>query len=88
MSRKNPEAARALQQITETGFAIDDALLYLDTHPCDEGALAQYQILRRSYQQQVEHYTRNFGPLTKLDVISDNFFTWVSDPWPWEGGDC
>ncbi len=88
MSKRNSEAMKTMQQITETGFAIDEALLYLDTHPCDEAALEQYQMLRCSYKKLADYYTQNFGPLTKTDVVSDNYFTWVSDPWPWEGGDC
>ena len=37
-----------LKIIYETGFAIDDTVLYLDTHPDCEEALAYYHKMKKS----------------------------------------
>lgn len=70
--------------ITETGFALDDVILYLDTHPDDEQALEYYETYRKLYQQAVNEYTRLYGPLNADDVNSCNYWAWVTGPWPWE----
>ena len=31
-----------LNRVQQAGFAVDEAVLYLDTHPCDSNALAFY----------------------------------------------
>ncbi len=36
------DKAQMLRYIQELGFAIDDVVLYLDTHPTDEEALKYY----------------------------------------------
>ena len=42
---KNDMYARKelLQKINEVSFAVNDITLYLDTHPCDEKALAYHE---------------------------------------------
>lgn len=83
MNQANQQAL--LRYIHEVSFAIDDVVLYLDTHPCDQEALnyfREYQTLRT---QAVEEYTRCYGPLTRDHVDIKNQWAWVSDPWPWEG---
>ena len=37
------DKAQMLRYIQELGFAIDDVVLYLDTHPTDEDALRYYE---------------------------------------------
>lgn len=76
-----------LNFIYEVGFAIDDVILYLDTHPCDQEALRYYCQYKELKQQAVEEYTRFFGPLTVDNVDSNNKWAWIREPWPWEG-DC
>lgn len=76
-----------LKFIYEVGFAIDDVILYLDTHPCDTEALNYYCQYKELKQQAVEEYTRYFGPLTVDNVESNNKWAWIREPWPWEG-DC
>ena len=34
-----------LMRVYETGFALDDILLYLDTHPSDQEAMNYYHML-------------------------------------------
>ncbi|MEE0568070.1 spore coat protein CotJB [Clostridium sp.] len=39
----NNDQNKLLRFIYEVGFAIDDVVLYLDTHPCDKQALEYYE---------------------------------------------
>ena len=42
------EQHQLLMYIDQISFALDDTVLFLDTHPCDTEALAYYQELKRS----------------------------------------
>lgn len=84
----NNEQRRLMQQIYEAGFAIDEVVLYLDTHPCDEEALAYYEAYRKLYAKLVKEYTTHFGPLKAEEVSVCNQWTWVKTPWPWEMEGC
>lgn len=84
----NAEQRRLMQQIYEAGFAIDDVLLYLDTHPCDEEALAYYESFRKLYAKLVKDYSIHFGPLNVNQVDVANQWTWAKTPWPWEMEGC
>lgn len=83
MNQSNQQAL--LKYIYEVGFAIDDVVLFLDTHPCDPEALKYYCSYRQMKQQAVEEYTKYYGPLTNDNVDVTNKWTWIRDPWPWEG---
>ncbi len=84
----NMEQRRLMQQIYEAGFVIDDVLLYLDTHPCDEEALAYYESFRKLYAKLLKDYTIHFGPLRVDQVDVSNQWAWVKTPWPWEMEGC
>ncbi|MEG1742367.1 MAG: spore coat protein CotJB [Acetivibrio sp.] len=70
--------------ITEVSFAVDDVVLYLDTHPEDKQAMEYYDTYRKLRKQALSEYTRLYGPLSDEDVNGGNCWTWVKDPWPWE----
>ena len=78
------ERQKLFQFITEAGFAIDDIVLYLDTHPEDKQALEYYDTYKKLYRQAVTEYTKLYGPLTNENVNSCNRWAWVNEPWPWE----
>lgn len=75
-----------LHQVDMAGFMLDDAILYLDTHPCDAEALEYYRVAKEKYDGAVREYTTQVGPLFMFDVPCGDTFTWVDEPWPWEGG--
>lgn len=75
-----------MKQVYETGFALDDIILYLDTHPCDTGALNYYQQAASSYNNAVAAYEAQCGPLTINRERDRNYWNWLDNPWPWEGG--
>lgn len=78
---------KLLKYITAVSFAIDDVVLYLDTHPCDKAALDYYENYRDLRKKAVKQFTEEFGPLTDENVdVSCNTWTWIDHPWPWERG--
>jgi spore coat protein JB len=77
---------KMMQFVRETGFAVLDSALYLDTHPCDENAMDYFSKYQRMHKDAVHDYEKNFGPLTLAGVDTDNGYQWTQEPWPWEGG--
>ncbi len=86
MNAKTPSRAQLMQWINETSFAVDDLLLYLDSHPDDEQALDCYREYVRMRKDAVNEYARCYAPLTidTADEQKDCSWQWVSQPWPWE----
>ena len=72
--------------IDEVSFAIDDLVLFLDTHPCDEEALACYKEYRKMRKEAMEVYAKKYGPLQKDMVMDKEIWTWALQPGPWKGG--
>ena len=59
--------------INEVSFALDDLLLYLDTHPYDCKALQYAEQFTRQRNAAVAVYSRRFEPLTidSMEVSQD-----------------
>ena len=79
-----------MDQIYLYSFAVDDAKLFLDTHPEDEDALAYFYECSRMRNQVLKEYAKNFGPLT-IDTVTDSCsdnWDWIDSPWPWQEGGC
>ena len=74
-----------LMQIYKAGFAMDDVVLYLDTHPCDQDALNYYYYVVNMLNQAKQTYEQYCGPLMADEVMDEKYWTWVCNPWPWEG---
>ena len=53
-------------------FALKDLNLYLDVYPKDESIINEYQ--------------NNYGPLNTNEVNSEDIWTWINNPWPWDKG--
>ena len=79
-----------LQYITEISFAAYDTLLFLDTHPNDQQALAYYREVSQKRKEAMAEFDRQYGPLTAdcESAASGDSWTWINRPWPWEGGAC
>lgn len=81
------EKTKALMHIQTIGFAIDEAVLFLDTHPDNTEALEYYHNAVAQYNKATSEYISKFGPLTSNQVISNTKWTWVEGCMPWEE-DC
>ncbi len=71
--------------ITEASFALDDVKLFLDTHPYDKEAMEYYQNYRLIRKEAMNEYRDCYGPISAYDVAEADMWTWINDPWPWEG---
>ena len=78
------ERSCILNRVQQAGFAVDEVVLYLDTHPCDPSALAYYEKMNALRRRAMDDYNARFGPLSATDVNVANGWTWVDNPWPWE----
>ncbi|MCL2087891.1 MAG: spore coat protein CotJB [Oscillospiraceae bacterium] len=66
-------------------FAMNDAALFLDTHPYDIKALEYFKKYQKITADATAEYTAKFGPIT-MDALpqSAKSWTWIDGPWPWE----
>ena len=55
--------AQLLQKINEVSFAVNDILLYLDTHPCCEKGMALYREYAAERKKLMKEYAQCYGPL-------------------------
>ncbi len=84
MTSDQKKKEELLNQIDQYGFAMDDILLYLDTHQDDRYAVEYFRCVQKAYKDAVKEYESMFGPLT-YDQESEDVWNWISGPWPWEG---
>ena len=89
-SRPDPHETMSQHQllchISEVSFAVDDILLYLDTHVNDEAARAYANEMIQMRNAASAVYARRFGPLT-IDAAAERpckNWEWATQPWPWE----
>ena len=82
----NNSQAQLLHKINEVSFAVDDILLYLDTHPCCEEAFAYYQENAAERRRLMKEYAKRYGPLTIDDALEsgESIWKWAEQPFPWE----
>ncbi len=73
-----------LKQISSYAFAIYELKLFLDTHPADQKVLSKLSQLEAKLKPLREEYVKDYGPLMSKDSKED-YWSWVNDPWPWEG---
>lgn len=73
-----------LKKISTYAFAIYEYRLYLDTHPDCAVTIAKIAESEEKLRPLVKEYESKYGPLR---MMNDNpkKWTWVNDPWPWEG---
>ena len=82
----NMTQEQLMNQLQSYAFAINDLILYLDTHPNDEKALSLHNEYANEYRKMYDEYERRFGPLSIYCPF--NSFRWIASPWPWEGGNA
>ena len=67
-------------------FAAHDLSLYLDTHPDDKEAFQIYRELLELAKVGKKRYEERYGAVCKSDLLHSDSYTWLNDPWPWDGG--
>ena len=81
----NETARKLMKRIDDASFAMDDVILYLDTHPDDRNALNYYRYVVALRKEAVKAYEAAFGPLTIEDADDACTWSWLTERWPWEG---
>ncbi len=81
--RPAPKAV-LLKALNEYSFAMDEAALFLDTHPDNQEALSYFKNAVNMRRTAMNAYEQQYGPLFSEDVTADRW-NWVTDVWPWEG---
>ena len=72
-----------LDQIMKYDFAVQEATLFLDTHPNDKEAFCYYKECNNMLTQAKEMYARNYGALNNRSSYG-NCYDYINAPWPWE----
>ena len=80
----NQDKNKLLLYISQVSFGIDELVLFLDTHPCDQDALAYKHELKKARKEALDEYTHKYGPLLNDNVDNSCYWEWVKEPWPWE----
>lgn len=75
-----------INAISKVSFYVDDLRLFLDTHPEDCAAIAEYNKAAAAKRELVKDYVEQYGPFNSYSLNLDmNDWKWVAYPWPWEG---
>ncbi|WP_026695577.1 spore coat protein CotJB [Peribacillus kribbensis] len=80
------EYYQLLEQIQAADFVLVELTLYLDTHPADTQALAQFQQYSDYSQSLKRNFEQKFGPLLQFGVSNNpgSSWNWGKGPWPWQ----
>ena len=57
-----------MRKIQETGFALYDLTLFLDTHPQNQMALDYFTDVQKNHTELQAEYEMMYGPLTAFDT--------------------
>ena len=90
MADNKPCRRELMEKINVASFAVDDVKLFLDTHPCDEGAMEYFHKFQEMRNYALKEYAKYYGPLTIDTVDTDECdrWNWINEPWPWQEGGC
>ena len=81
------ERETLLNRVRMHDLALVDAGLFLDGHPHSSDALSYFRRQQAAYKQAVQNYEAKYGPLMFKNGDFTNGWSWVNDPWQWEGAD-
>lgn len=65
-------------------FVAHELGLYLDTHADDKDAFDLLQTMLALCKEARRRYRDIYGPVAFSDMLSEESYTWMNDPWPWD----
>lgn len=80
------EQQKMMEAVYANGFALDEARLYLNTHPKNREALEYYRRKAKLYHEALNLYEQKYGPIRPENGAMGEHWAWAEGPWPWEGG--
>ena len=87
MKGNQMEQMKLFQWINMVSFAVNDIVLYLDTHPYDQQAMERFGQFNALKNKMVKDYTEKYGPLVlSITDMDSREWKWATQDWPWEGG--
>lgn len=86
MEEYNNNKISLKKEIMSLNFAINDLVLYLDTHPNDSRAINLHSEYSEKLENLTNKYEELYGPLTISFTSPENSnrWAWSEEPWPWE----
>lgn len=73
-----------LNAISEIQFVCVELNLYIDTHPDDSDALADYNRYSELLKSLIMEYEEQYEPLMGFGHSAIEKGSWVYSAWPWE----
>ena len=73
-----------LNYLNQVSFSMYDTVLFLDTHPTDQEAIAYFNEMKQARKSALKIYQKKFAPLLLDGVDANCEWTWGMEPLPWE----
>lgn len=73
-----------MNKIMECQFVCVELNLYLDTHPEDEAARADYFCYGKRLNAMIDQYAELYGPLMNFGHTPSEVGCYVTSKWPWQ----
>lgn len=87
LMKKTSSRDRLLRNVQAASFAVDEARLYLDTHPNDKKAQIYFDKYNEARKKAMQEFEEQYGPLLTDDIeATKSGWTWIDDPFPWDEG--
>ena len=74
-----------LAELMALDFVTHELELYLNTHQDDAEAFETWKRFTALAAEGRTRYAARYGPVTQQDAPNCPSWTWVNDPWPWDG---
>jgi spore coat protein JB len=85
MKQLPPEFYALMEELQAVDFVLVDLTLYLDTHPYDYEAIAQYNNLAKQRGHLKKQIESIYGPLQQYGNSYSGYpWNWDDGPWPWQ----
>ena len=79
---------RLMRNVQEASFVVDEARLYLDTHPNCEKAKRYFDKYNDLRQKALQEFEEQYGALLSDNIdATKNGWTWINMPMPWDEED-
>lgn len=79
------EREKMLLKIQELDFAINDLALKLDVNPNDQELYNMFKDYALELKKWCDKYSQEFEVLELIKDVKGRY-TWIKNPWPWDGG--
>lgn len=76
---------KLMHDLQSVDFVLVELNLYLDTHPTDDAAIAQFNQFAELRKRIAAQFEMHYGPLMHFGhSLSKSPWQWKEAPWPWQ----